>query len=174
MVTNILSILVILVQIDILIVLIAWMMSRFGKQENIIVKYALNWGLPLAFLTALVATGGSLFYSEVAGYEPCTLCWYQRILMYPQVIILGLALWKKNDAVVDQSLVLSLIGIAIATYQYLGQISVVELLPCSAIGYSVSCSKTFVMNYGYITIPMMALTGFTYIFVLMLVKKFSK
>ncbi len=173
-VNNILSILVILVQIDLAILLVAWVVAKVSKQENIVVKYALNWGLPVAFLTALVATSGSLFYSEIAGYEPCKLCWYQRILMYPQVITLGLALWKKNEAVVDQSLALSLIGGLIAAYHYLGQISVVELLPCSAIGYSVSCTKTFVMNYGYITIPMMSLTAFAYIFVLMLIRKFSK
>ncbi|NUM25833.1 MAG: disulfide bond formation protein B [Candidatus Buchananbacteria bacterium] len=171
---NILSILVILVQIDIAVILIAWAMKYFAKKDNLAIRYAIRWGLPLAFLTALVSTLGSLFYSEIAGYEPCTLCWYQRIVMYPQVITLGLALWKKNEAVVDQSIMLSLIGAMIAVYQYLGQISVIELAPCSAIGYSVSCSKTFVMNYGYITIPMMALTGFSYILLLMLIRKFSK
>lgn len=171
---NIFSILVILVQIDIAVILVAWALKRFTKKDNVVIRYALSWGLPLAFLTALVSTLGSLFYSEIAGYEPCTLCWYQRILMYPQVVTLGLALWKKNEAVIDQGLVLSFGGIVIATYQYLSQIAVIEIAPCSAIGYSVSCSKTFVMNYGYITIPMMALTGFGYIFVLMLVRKFSK
>ena len=173
-VNNILSVLVILVQIDLAMILVAWVMAKVSKKENVVIKYMLSWGLPIAFLTALAATSGSLFYSEVAGYEPCKLCWFQRILMYPQVITLGLALWKKNEAVVDQSLVLSLIGGVIAAYHYLGQIAVVQLVPCSALGYSVSCSKTFVMNYGYITIPMMSLTAFAYIFILMSIRKYSK
>jgi len=156
------------------VVLVAWAVSLVSKKENLIISYVLAWGLPLAFLTALISTGGSLIYSEVIGYEPCKLCWFQRILMYPQVITLGLALWHKNRAVIDQSIVLSLIGGVIAAYHYLSQIAVIEVAPCSAIGYAVNCTKIFTMNYGYITIPMMALTGFGYILLLMVVLKFNK
>lgn len=119
-----------------------------------------DWPMKIAFLVALVATLGSLFYSDVAGFEPCKLCWYQRILMYPQVILFGLALWKRDHGVWLYSLTLSVIGAAIAGYHYLLQLGIAPSLPCSAVGYSASCAQRFVMTFGYITIPVMALTAF--------------
>jgi disulfide bond formation protein DsbB len=121
----------------------------------------------MSFVIALISTLGSLFYSEIAGYEPCKLCWYQRILMYPLVIILGIA-WKRNDKkIVDYALALSGLGAIIAGYHYYLQLGGKSVLPCSAVGYSVSCSQRFVMSFGYITIPMMALTSFLLIFLLL-------
>lgn len=120
-----------------------------------------------SFIVALIATLGSLFYSEIAGFEPCKLCWFQRILMYPQAFLLGMAFWKKDKSMRDYSIVLSAIGAVIAGYHYLLQIGVAPDLPCSAVGYSVSCSQRFVMNFGYITIPMMALTAFMLILLFM-------
>jgi len=120
-------------------------------------------GLWFSFVVALVATLGSLFYSEVAGYEPCKLCWFQRIFMYPQVILFGVALWKRDRDISDYALALSGIGAIIAGYHYLLQRGITPELPCSAVGYSVSCSQVFVMNFGYITIPLMAFTAFALI-----------
>lgn len=122
--------------------------------------------LPISFAVALIATLGSLFYSEIAGYEPCKLCWFQRIFMYPQVIILGMALLKKDYGAAVYSIALSAIGTVIAGYHYLLQLGVAPSLPCSAVGYSVSCSQRFVMQFGYITIPMMALSAFALILLL--------
>jgi len=124
-----------------------------------------------SFIVALIATLGSLFYSEIAGFEPCKLCWFQRIFMYPQVMLLGIALWKKNGMLaIYNSVTLSIIGAVIAGYHYLLQIGVAPELPCAAVGYSVACSQRFVMNFGYITIPMMALTAFLLIAFLMVTK----
>ncbi len=118
-------------------------------------------GIAAAFAIAFLATGSSLFYSEIAGLVPCELCWFQRIFMYPQVIMLGIALWKKDRRIADYSIALSVIGATIAAYHYLLQIGIAPFaLPCSAVGYSVSCSKVFVNDFGYVTIPMMALTAF--------------
>lgn len=129
----------------------------------------------LGFLVSLVATSGSLFYSEIAGYEPCTLCWYQRILMYPQVLLFGLALKKKEKVIIDYVLGLSLVGLAIGIYHYLLQIDLVPSVVCDVVGYSASCTQRFEMEYGYITIPMMSLTAFLIITVSMiLVRKFKK
>lgn len=122
-------------------------------------KYAM-W---FAFLVALTATAGSLFYSEIAGYEPCKLCWIQRIFMYPQVLLLGMALWRKERGMMMYAWVFSLLGGLIAGYHYLLQRGVAPALPCSAVGYSVDCAKVFVMQYGYVTIPLMAFTAFTLI-----------
>ena len=128
----------------------------------------------LTFIVALVATLGSLFYSEIAGYEPCKLCWFQRILMYPQVILLGMAFWKKDQGMAAYGLVLSVLGAVIAAYHYLLQIGVVSVLPCSAVGYSADCSQRFTMNFGYITIPMMAFTAFLMIIFILMTQKSKK
>ena len=116
-------------------------------------------GMLLAFIVALTAVLGSLFYSEILGYEPCKLCWYQRIFIYPQVVLLGIALWKKDTHIIKYSLALAIIGGLIAINHYILQITNVSILPCSAVGYSVSCSKVFVLRFGYITIPLMAVSA---------------
>lgn len=123
--------------------------------------------LLIAFVVALVAIVGSLTYSEIIGYEPCKLCWFQRIFMYPQVILLGMALLKKDYKIISYSIVLSVIGAIIAGYHYLLQIGIAPNLPCSAVGYSVSCSQRFVMQFGYITIPMMAFSAFVLVTLLL-------
>lgn len=116
--------------------------------------------LKLALTVALTATLGSLFYSEIAGFTPCKLCWFERILMYPQTILFAIALWKKDAKIWIYSLTLSLIGAVISFYHYLMQIGFVPEGSCDAVGKSVSCSKIFTMTFGYITIPLMAGTAF--------------
>lgn len=128
-------------------------------------------GIILAFLSVLAAVSGSLFYSEVAGYSPCVLCWYQRTLMYPQIIVLGMAIWKKDKKIADYGIALSLVGAVLAAYHYLLQVGAVSGLPCNAVGYSASCAKLFSMNFGYITIPLMALTSFLLIILFLLLQK---
>jgi len=112
------------------------------------------------FIVSLVATLGSLFYSEVAKYTPCELCWYQRIFMYPQTVMFFIALYKNQKIIHPYSLSLSALGGSIALYHYLLQMKIVDKSVCPVVGYSVSCSESFVKQFGYITIPMMALTAF--------------
>ena len=131
--------------------------------------------LLLGFLATLIPTLGSLFYSMIAHFPPCDLCWWQRIFLYPQVILFGLALYKKykkgseDTVVLTQSLVLSLIGAAIALYHYIGQFIPSVLPACSATG--ISCSKLYFETFGYINIPMMSLTAFLFVITLVLVSK---
>ncbi len=127
--------------------------------------------LKLALTVALAATLGSLFYSEIAGFTPCKLCWFERIFMYPQTILLGIALWKKDAKIWMYSLALSVIGAVISFYHYLLQIGVVPAGSCDAVGKSVSCSKVFTMTFGYITIPLMAGTGFVLLILLAIAAK---
>ncbi|MEK7177163.1 MAG: disulfide bond formation protein B [Patescibacteria group bacterium] len=108
------------------------------------------------FLVAVVAVLGSLFYSEVIGFEPCVLCWWQRIFLYPMLIIFSMALWKKNDSAFLYVLPLAVLGGLIAAYQSYILLGGVSLLPCTAL--EGDCSKIYVMAFGYITIPMMSLT----------------
>ncbi|MDZ5610621.1 disulfide oxidoreductase, partial [Bacillus pseudomycoides] len=71
-----------------------------------------------AWCVSLIATLGSLYLSEIMKYEPCTLCWYQRILMYPLVLLLGTAIIRKDYRIGIYSLVLAIIGACIAAYHY--------------------------------------------------------
>lgn len=130
--------------------------------------------LAFSFVVVLIATLGSLFYSEVAGYEPCKLCWFQRILMYPQVLLLGLALWKRDKGIADYSIALSAIGAFVAGYHYLLQLGVAPSLPCAAVGYSVSCSQRFVMQFGFVTIPLMAFTAFSMVLFFVVSQKLTR
>lgn len=168
-VNQILSIFVIVSQITILFLLISLVFSK-STTKNIF-SFISTYGIKFAFVVALTATLGSLFYSEIAGYTPCKLCWFERIFMYPQVVILGMAVWKKDKNIIDYSMVLLIVGAFIAGYHYLMQVGFISALPCSALGYSASCSQRFVMQYGYITIPMMALTAFILIFLTLLIKR---
>jgi disulfide bond formation protein DsbB len=141
-------------------VLIVAFISRdsWGKKIVFLIgKYALFLGL----LLSLMAMTGSLFYSEVVGYEPCVLCWWQRILIYPQVILFLTALKFKHRGVFKYAWRLSILNVILAGYHsfvYLGGKSV---LPCTALGGA--CSKVYVMEFGYITIPLMSLTIALYI-----------
>ncbi len=167
-VNNFLSWATVLGQLIIMVSLLSlFLPTPLGKYRSWVKKNALLF----CFVTALLATSGSLFYSEVAGFEPCKLCWYQRILMYPQVILLAVAMKKKDRGMLDSILVLSVLGAGIALYHYLLQLDLVPALPCSAVGYSASCSQRFVMNLGYITIPMMALSAFVMNIFFVLVEK---
>jgi disulfide bond formation protein DsbB len=121
--------------------------------------------LPLATAIAAVATAGSLYLSEVAGYLPCTLCWYQRIAMYPLVVILGVAAWRRDRTVWMTALPLAAIGGAIAVWHIL-----IERNPgwggvCDP---TAPCSLLWVEEFGFLTLPTMALIGFVAIGVLAL------
>lgn len=138
--------------------------SLFSGPVNFVSKNAL-W---LSFTVAFIATAGSLLFSDVVGYEPCKLCWFQRIFIYPQVLLLGISAWKKEKTMKIYGIILSSIGAVIALYHYLGQIGFTTL-PCPATGYSVSCAKVFTLEFGYITIPMMALSAFIFILLMLIV-----
>ena len=158
----ILGILTIIAQVAVVALVFSWL---FGAKipENIRV-----YAIAIAFAAALIATLGSLTYSEILGYDPCKLCWIQRIFMYPQVLVLGLALWgkhKESKALLDTSLTMSIIGALVALYHYLMQLGIVPEGSCAAVGYSVSCAQRFVMQFGYITIPLMAFSAFLLIIV---------
>ncbi len=121
--------------------------------------------VPLAFFVALVSTLGSLFLSEIAGWVPCKLCWFQRVFMYPLVILLGLAWWKKMKNVKPYAITLAALGLPIAAYHYgLHRFFFTGFIPCSE-GHT--CNIVFVFQYGYITIPFMALTGFVLVLLLL-------
>ncbi|TQR19074.1 disulfide oxidoreductase [Psychrobacillus vulpis] len=113
---------------------------------------------------AFTATLGSLYFSEVRQYEPCELCWYQRILMYPLVIILGVAYAQKNAKIAVTSLTFSIIGACISAYHY--SIQKLSFMQESAPTCGrVSCTGEYINYLGFITIPFLALVAFILIII---------
>lgn len=123
-----------------------------------------NW-LLLIWIIALVATAGSLYFSEIKGYTPCELCWIQRILMYPLVIIYGTAIWKKDLSVAFPGLIMSGIGMFVSIYHYLLQ-KVPALQETGGSCGIIPCNMEYVNYFGFITIPFMAGIAFIMIFIL--------
>ncbi|MGG1658822.1 disulfide oxidoreductase [Brevibacillus sp. NRS-1366] len=121
-----------------------------------------SWGF------SLIATAGSLFFSEVLKYIPCDLCWYQRILMYPLIILLGIASAKKDYKMSLYALVLSLIGGLISLYHYLVQ-KVPALHELGNACGIVPCNTDYINWFGFITIPFLALIAFTLISILQVI-----
>jgi len=122
--------------------------------------------MKIAFFVALIATLGSLFYSIVVGWEPCELCWYQRIFLYPQVLLLGFAAWGKSAYGKLYAIWLSGIGAVIAFYQVLLQFNTSEAVLSVCSFASQDCSAIKILEFGYITFPVMSLTVFVLIFIL--------
>lgn len=121
----------------------------------------------LAWVVSVVATLGSLYFSEVRLFVPCTLCWYQRILMYPLVLILGIASYKQDTSVTRYALPLSLIGTLVAGFHYLEQ--KVPWISSSAVCRSgVPCDVQYINWLGFITIPFLSLVAFATITVLLI------
>jgi disulfide bond formation protein DsbB len=127
------------------------------------------WAIVFAFLVALTGMLFSLFYSNVIGFPPCTLCWYQRICMYSLAVILGVAVWRREDVIVPYALTLVSIGGAIALYHKFVEITGVSYLPCAA--SVVTCGQRFVNEFGFVTIPTMSLAGFALVGALLLLRR---
>lgn len=120
----------------------------------------LNDFLPyLAWSIALVATVGSLFFSEIMELPPCVLCWYQRIAMYPLVLIIGTGIVLHDVRLKIYALPLCLIGLAISVYHNLLYYGIIpeSITPCTE---GISCTSRQIEWLGFITIPLMALTAF--------------
>lgn len=118
-----------------------------------------------AFTIALLATVGSLAMSEGYGLVPCVLCWYQRILMYPLVLVIGVGIMRKDSTWTYTALSLAVIGWLIALYHSLLQWGFISerLAPCVA---GVSCTNKQIDLFGFITIPFMSLLAFSAIIIL--------
>ncbi len=127
----------------------------------------LDNSLFLAWGTSVIAMAGSLYFSEIKQYEPCELCWYQRILMYPLVILLLIAYMKKDFKISLYTSVLSGIGACISLYHYLIQKITFFSETAPACG-RVPCTGQYINWGGFITIPFLALTAFIIIFILSL------
>lgn len=121
----------------------------------------------LAGGVAAFATVGSLYLSESAGLIPCTLCWYQRIAMYPLVLILGIAMFRRDIAVRIYAIPLALVGAAIASYHYLLEwFPEIDTGACSAV---IPCTQVWFREFGFVSMPLLALIAFGLVIAFLLV-----
>lgn len=127
--------------------------------------------LLLMWIVAIVATCGSLYFSEIKGFQPCKWCWYQRILMYPMVIIMGIATFKKDFNILTYIKPIALLGFLLGMIHYLEQkVGLITLINGKGCTSLVPCSGEYLDYFGFITIPFMSLTAFALIFLLSMVK----
>jgi disulfide bond formation protein DsbB len=136
------------------------------KQISILIKENL---LYIALITALSAFLGSMFFSELFHFQPCALCWYQRIMMYPLVVILTVAIFKKDKNVPYYVLPLSILGLMIALYQVLLERGIVPEVTSCMVG--VPCNTIYINWFGFITIPVMSFIAFLIITICMVAYK---
>lgn len=120
------------------------------------------------FLLASIATLGSLFFSEFMDFIPCTMCWYQRIFMYPLVVIFLINLLESDYSVFKYAIPLALIGFGFAFYHNLLMWGIIseDIVPCK---HGVPCSTEYFEYLGFINIPFLSLTAFSLILVILLV-----
>ncbi|WP_144513315.1 disulfide oxidoreductase [Bacillus sp. FJAT-22090] len=125
------------------------------------------WVLYFAWLVSIIATLGSLYFSEIKGFIPCDLCWFQRIFMYPLVVILGIGTFQSDISVKKFVLPLSIVGGLISLFHYLEQKvpGFGGIRPCVS---GVPCSAEYINWFGFVTIPFLALTAFTLITISMI------
>ena len=121
----------------------------------------------LAWWVAIAATVGSLYFSEVRQFVPCTLCWWQRIFMYPLIVVLGVATFRQDAQVWRTALPLSAIGLGTAAYHYLLQ-KVPTIAPPASCALGVPCNVQYINWFGFVTIPFLAFAAFAWITVAML------
>ena len=133
------------------------------------------WGyeLWLAFVVAAIATAGSLFFSEIAGYIPCELCWYQRICMYPLSILTLFAALTEDHRIARYLLPFPVIGAAVSTYHLFVENGVFEQAQACLVSAPGGCATKWINEFGYVTIPTLALTGFALVFAFLLLASFE-
>lgn len=130
-----------------------------------------NWTiLFICWMIASISTLGSLFFSEIMKFPPCVLCWYQRICLFPLVLILLTGLFSFDKSVVKFALPLAIAGWFIAFYHNLLYSGIIpeSIQPC---GKGVSCTEDYINLFGILTIPMLSLIAFSTIVILLFILK---
>ena len=124
----------------------------------------------ICWIIASVSALGSLFFSEIMELAPCSLCWYQRIFMFPLVVIFLVGLFAIDRSIIRYGLPLAIAGWATAFYHYLVYSGFIpeSIQPCSQ---GVSCSETYLDLFGFLTIPLLSLISFSTIIVLLFIFK---
>jgi disulfide bond formation protein DsbB len=158
-----LSVLGVVGQVLIALGLLVGLLALVGVRGPLDAVRNLLWGYELwgAFVVASIATGGSLFYSQIAGYIPCEFCWFQRILMYPLSILTLLIAARGDNRAARYLLPLPVVGAGTSIYHMLIERQVIkEPGACTLTGGGCSTNWIIRHSFGYLTIPTLALTAF--------------
>jgi disulfide bond formation protein DsbB len=164
---------------DVLVIALFVLLLTPLQEKNAGKKIAQFFGkraMLFSFLITAASVVGSLFFSDVANFAPCLLCWIQRGFLYTEAVILAVAMLARKDErvrmyqrfVEKSCLIISAIGFPISAYNTYLQLGGGAIIPCSATGPD--CSYVYFIRFGYVTIPTMALTAFALIIALMLLK----
>lgn len=141
---------------------VVWTAARYSERAARLkgaVVESLGASAPLlAWVVALAATLGSLYYSEIADFIPCEFCWYQRIAMYPLALILGIAAWRKDRDIWRYALPMVAVGAGLSGYHYL--IQRFPDLAASSCSATAPCTAAWVWKFGFVSIPVMAFACF--------------
>ncbi|MGH3053806.1 MAG: disulfide bond formation protein B [Gaiellaceae bacterium] len=165
------SILGVIGQVLVALMLVVGLLALLGVRGPLDWVRRVLWGYELwaAFVVAAIATGGSLFYSQIATFQPCELCWFQRICMYPLSILTLLMAWQNDNRAARYLLPLPIVGASVSIYHMLiqyGAISEPQACTVSAVG---GCATNWIAHQspgypdaslGYLSIPTLALTAF--------------
>jgi disulfide bond formation protein DsbB len=147
-------------------VIVTWLCARFGRApwaDGVLADLG-GAALWLAALVAVVCTLGSLYFSEIAHYTPCDLCWFQRICMYPLSVILVVAAWRRDGRIWPYVVVQAAVGTVIATYHTQLQAFPTQHSFCPT---TVPCTIRYVWEFGFVSLPFMALSGFVFILLML-------
>ena len=154
--------------------LVALFLLFIGPRKNAYLAFVDKHYLTLGFIISLSAALFSLVYSEVIGFTPCYLCWYQRIFLFPLAFIFGVAIWHKDRHVVKYVLPLLSVGSIFAIYQnFMYYFTDTGNIPCDASG--ISCYQQLISEFGgLISFPMLSLMTYVSLITVVLVAHFYK
>jgi disulfide bond formation protein DsbB len=160
--TVVLSVLGVIGQVLIAIMLLVGLLALCGVRGPLDGLRRLLWGYELwaAFVVAAIATGGSLFFSQIANYPPCELCWFQRICMYPMSILTLEMAWRNDNRAARYLFPLPIVGACVSIYHLLIENGVIKEPNQCRVSAPGGCAVKWVNEFGYMTIPTLALTGF--------------
>jgi len=150
---------------------IVLVLVRRARPESAVAAFVDDLGrmsLWLAWLIATVATLGSLYLSEIMDFVPCELCWFQRICMYPLVLILGVATWRRDRVVWVYVLPQAVIGACIAAYHTQLQAFPGQATFCTT---TTPCTTRYIWEFHFVSIPFMALSAFTFVITMVLLAR---
>lgn len=165
---RVLALLAVLAEAGAVAIVVAWIFRRSEWSRRLRRELAPR-ALWMATAVATISTAGSLWFSEIVGFIPCNLCWYQRIAMYPLVVLLAVAAARRDHGVRLPASILAGVGGGISILHLFEQWGPhIDLGVCST---TVPCSSKWVLEFGYLTIPAMALSGFVFILALLSISK---
>lgn len=137
------------------------------KSKRLLTPYVQQWGMYTALAATLLGSVLTLIYSDVLGFVPCGLCWFERIMLYPQVLLIGTALWIHDKvSVLRYGIVLSSFGLLISLYHHYIQMGGTAFAKCPAAGAGADCAKRFFFEYNFMTFPFLAVILFAFLIML--------